>query len=395
GDGRRLLTATDVTAVHVLQTELRELRQLGQRDGTTAEVAHGLGNVFGIIQMACETILDASLAEQVRAKVNDMREAGLRGTALTGRLLGHVFEDEPAVPSTELIGVLRTTTKLIGRILPADVTLDVTLPETEHYVAIGHGPLEAALIKLLSVARRAVVGSGGTIRVTAKATGDRVEIEMSEDRSGASTAETVAYSDRTQALGTHDDSVAEVGNLLDGVGGQLTERSLSKGGRLFRLSLPYTSSAGEADGAASMRSDARLAGYRILLAESDGPLRSLLTEALRQMGGVVAVVDSGARAIECLTEDRVPDIVISNRSFTDGTTLADLAARARRSPGKAPRFVILSAVPDPSDAELEGAVHLRKPVNLSALAEAIFSSPPGAGRSDTTGDQGTSQASDA
>jgi CheY-like chemotaxis protein len=111
---------------------------------------------------------------------------------------------------------------------------------------------------------------------------------------------------------------------------------------------------------------------KVLLADDDALIRSLVSDLLADLGHAVVVAADGAEAVT-LSAREPPDVLVLDLLMPRLSGLD--ALRAMRDAGVAAPAVLLTAITDGSARALEGAdevaVVLEKPVSRRALARAL------------------------
>jgi CheY-like chemotaxis protein len=111
---------------------------------------------------------------------------------------------------------------------------------------------------------------------------------------------------------------------------------------------------------------------KVLFADDDALIRSLVSDLLADLGHAVVVAVDGAEAVT-LSARELPDVLVLDLLMPRLSGLD--ALRAMRDAGVAAPAVLLTAITDGSARALEGAdevaVVLEKPVSRRALARAL------------------------
>ncbi len=111
---------------------------------------------------------------------------------------------------------------------------------------------------------------------------------------------------------------------------------------------------------------------KVLIADDDRLVRTMLTDLLGELGHQVVAAENGAEAV-ALCEREAPEIVILDLLLPRLSGLDALQAM-RRAGCRAPA-ILLTAISDPSFREMEGAdeiqIRLDKPVTRRSLERAL------------------------
>jgi CheY-like chemotaxis protein len=118
-----------------------------------------------------------------------------------------------------------------------------------------------------------------------------------------------------------------------------------------------------------------LKGLRILLAEDDPRVRSLVAEELGLAGGAVTQAQDGAEALKLL-EGAEYDLLVTDVRMPrlDGWTLAECA----RSLWSNLQVLYVSAYSDVTPRPVDGSVYLSKPFRPAELLKCVLEAGSGA-----------------
>jgi signal transduction histidine kinase len=111
--------------------------------------------------------------------------------------------------------------------------------------------------------------------------------------------------------------------------------------------------------------------HRVLLVEDDDDLRGSLADVLEAAGYDVEHAANGQEAIECLSDEAPPDVIVLDLMMPvmDGW---QFRAWQKRSPTQVSTpVVVLSANGSPQAAAIDADLYLSKPVGRRALVEAV------------------------
>jgi len=162
-DGKplRLVGATQDVSEHVqLEEQVRQTQKMDALGLLAGSVAHDFNNLLSAIlggaDLARLEIPDTSPAA---ADLDDIKQAGVRAAELTRQLV--TFSRKQArVPRTQdLRDRVRHAEKLLRRLLPESVELDVDLAPTPCVIHADAGQIEQVLVNLVVNARDAIVAA--------------------------------------------------------------------------------------------------------------------------------------------------------------------------------------------------------------------------------------------
>ncbi len=111
---------------------------------------------------------------------------------------------------------------------------------------------------------------------------------------------------------------------------------------------------------------------KVLIADDDRLVRTMLTDMLGELGHRVVAAENGAEAV-ALCEREAPEVVVLDLLMPRLSGLD--ALKAMRQAGCTAPAILLTAISDPSFREMEGAdqiqIRLEKPVTRRSLKRAL------------------------
>ncbi len=193
-------TLNDVTAARALERRLVD----AQRAESLGVLAGGLAHDFNNLLVAILGNADLALRELPRgmpgrAAVENARDAGLRAAELTHQLL--TFSGKAGAGTTRVspAHVVEELVRILGPSLPPAIAITAEIPASLS-VRADPGQLRQVLLNLITNARDAVIGNGGSIHlrgslvehdgvatsndVIVAATGTYVLLEVADDGAG-------------------------------------------------------------------------------------------------------------------------------------------------------------------------------------------------------------------
>jgi signal transduction histidine kinase len=168
-DGRRRVVGTiqDLTLLRTLEQELHQAQRVEMVGRMAGGVAHDFNRLLSIILTGAEFLLDeAPTGARHREDLEQIREAARAGAALTDKLLTLSRANEPAKGPVEVNPVIRGLERLLDRILPPSLELEVQTGNDAGRVAMDGRQLEEILMALALNARDAMEGRSGQMRIT-------------------------------------------------------------------------------------------------------------------------------------------------------------------------------------------------------------------------------------
>jgi CheY-like chemotaxis protein len=119
---------------------------------------------------------------------------------------------------------------------------------------------------------------------------------------------------------------------------------------------------------------------KVLIADDDLLVRTMLTDLLGELGHEVVAAENGAEAVE-LCQREAPQLVVLDLLMPRLSGLD--ALQAMRQAGCTAPAILLTAISDPSFREMEGAdeiqIRLDKPVTRRSLERAMARAMAGRG----------------
>jgi two-component system, cell cycle sensor histidine kinase and response regulator CckA len=173
GRRARLVLATDVTERQRLEAQLRQSQKMEAIGRLAGGVAHDFNNILCVIMSYSETLLDTLEPGEMRDDVEQIRNAGARGAALTRQLLMFNRQQllEPRV--LDLNDVLTDMGKMLQRLLREGIELVSILEPALGQVRADQGSLEQVVMNLVVNARDAMPTGGKLTLETANVELDR------------------------------------------------------------------------------------------------------------------------------------------------------------------------------------------------------------------------------
>ena len=176
GKAIRLLgSMTDVTRQRELDTRLRQSQKLEAIGQLTGGVAHDFNNLLMVIGGNAELLQELELPPEAREMVGLIGTAASHGAELTSSLLSFARK-QPLAPRALQIGEqLARSAALLGRVLPENITIAVTIGNGLWEAEADAGQLENALVNVCLNARDAMPAGG---RVTFMASNRAIRDEL-------------------------------------------------------------------------------------------------------------------------------------------------------------------------------------------------------------------------
>ena len=370
-----------------VEETLRQAQKIEAIGQLTGGIAHDFNNLLMVISGGLE-MLDRNAEPGRRERLlSGMRQAALRGSALTKQLLAfsrrQALKPEPLNLARQ-IGKMR---ELLDRSLRGDVHVQFDFARDLWNVEVDAGELELVVLNLAVNARDAMP-NGGTIAISGRncqgfrddgLEGDYVRLSVSDTGTGMSPevqAHVFEPFFTTKEIGKGTGlGLAQVHGFVNQSHGGVRIRSELGRGTTISLYLPRSDRTPpvEADCAESAprRVKGRHAGL-VLLVEDDDEVAKLTTEMLQQLGFEVIRAASAAAALGALANGRQVDLVFSDIMMPGGMNGVELAREIRKRRLGLPVLLTSGyAEASRSEAEAVGVRILPKPYRLDDLSTAL------------------------
>jgi len=314
----------DLTERLHLEEQLRQSQKLESIGQLAGGVAHDFNNLLTVISGYTEMILpDLALGSFEHDGVEEIALAAARAAALTRQLLA--FSRRQTADPVDLVlnDVVRTSQKMLHRLLPSDIQLELSLETGEGVVHADRGHLEQVLINLAVNARDAMA-SGGKLTIETRrvmideefasmtvgaAAGEYVMLSLSDNGTGIppeiqSRIFEPFFTTKEAGKGTGL-GLSTVYGIVKQSRGWITLDSAPGLGTTFRIFLPASKMAGQE--VQAVAADRDLSGNEtILLAEDDAAVRRYLRQVLERRGYEVLEVPNGREALILSERHRGP-----------------------------------------------------------------------------------------
>jgi two-component system cell cycle sensor histidine kinase/response regulator CckA len=312
----------------------RELEVLGRLAGS---VAHDFNNALLIIQGNADIVrYDPAY---LPTALDDIGAAVQQAASTTRQLraLGQVSSGVRPLP-LDLREAVNRTVKLLRRLLPSNITVEVAAEEGVVVVA-DDGELQNLLTNLALNARDAMREGGRLDLNVTKATGPQLEgaglrgnfaiIEVKDNGGGMSPEtqerlfEPYFTTKRDEGTGL---GLVSVKKVVEERGGRIVVSSELGRGTALQIFWPLAEEAGAtaADAAAPARGNAT-----VLLVEDDPLVLSTIAEALRQRGLIVLTASEGADAMVVARRHHGPIDILCSDCLMPGPPVRQLVESFR------------------------------------------------------------------
>jgi two-component system NtrC family sensor kinase len=369
----------DVTARKEMGERLRQSQRLEAVGRLAGGVAHDFNNLLqamlGLTQLS--RAHDDDLGESGE-RLAELEELLHRGARLTQQLLLFSRREEPQVERFELNHAIRETAKLLRRLLPANVTLDLALASERLTVSADRGQIGQVWMNLAVNAADAMP-DGGQLMVQSGREGDN-HVWFSVADTGHGIADDIRdrifepfFTTKSARSGTGL-GLAVVHGIVTQHGGRVEVTSVVEKGTTFKVILPRAGTGPVPIGRQRPASEKlpRGAGQQVLLVEDNAAVRRTFERLLKRLGYEVTSAASAEEAEGlALTQ---PFALLLTDMMLPGISGAELAERMRQRRPQI-RVILMSGYTEDEQIRrraAHGALRfLPKPVDLETLAREV------------------------
>ncbi|MFA5506118.1 MAG: ATP-binding protein [Vulcanimicrobiota bacterium] len=317
--------------------EAQKLEALGRLAGG---IAHDFNNVLvsiiGYSDILMEELADSELCEDAR----EIKLAGERATQLTRQILAFSRRDQPTVEALDVNEVVDPMRRMLARLLPRKICLDIKLEPSLPRILADRGHLEQVVMNLVVNARDAISERGeicvktdivqmepdGRHFDTVPSAGNYVVLRVGDNGSGM--PEHVIrrifepfFTTKSKEAGTGL-GLSTVYGIVKSAGGGIAVDSAPGLGTQFHVYFPISEREGTCAEETVYEMLSSPSGEKILVLEDKEPLRKLVERVLKRAGYEVvsAVNEADAEALY----DHSVDLLLLAKTFRgqDGEKLA-------------------------------------------------------------------------
>jgi len=373
---------------HQQLAQAQKMEALGQ---LTGGVAHDFNNLLMVVSGQAQALKRRLTDEKNIRSLEAILTAASRGEVLTRQLLTFARRQPQNPRTVDLVQTIGAFRDVLSSSARGKIDLQTEIPSNTWPVSIDVPEFELALVNLVVNARDAMP-EGGSIRVTADnltlrgtetiegVKGEFVALTVADDGTGIPPELLTRifepfFTTKTAGKGTGL-GLSQAYGFAHQSGGTIAVASKLGQGTQVTIYLPRSHApvAIAVPGEAASQSPGR--GETILVVEDNPEVKSVAVTLLEQLNYRTVAVDNAKSALNLLATGTPIDLV-----FTDVMLPGDLdgVALAQAISKKHPRVpVLLTSGYAKALAGRHGLPILRKPYQLSALAEAIrFTLDPG------------------
>ena len=328
-----------------LEHQLSQMQKMDSIGRLAGGIAHDFNNMLSIVlgygEMAAFRLEEGHPAAPALQTVMNAAE---RAAALTQQLLAFSRKQELTMKVLDLQGVVRHMTRMLGRILPANVHLEVQCEPPLRRVLADRSQLEQVVLNLVVNARDALPG-GGRIRLAiadaspadvspapCPPSGPGTHVVLSVSDTGVGMPPEVRerifepfYTTKEEGKGTGL-GLATVYGIVRQHGGCIGVESEPGRGSSFRVFLPTTDAEPE-PGLDAESADTVRGTEGVLVVDDDRLLRCMVADALVPFGYRVLVAASAEEALETLERRAAEVDLVFSDIVLPGMSGRELAER--------------------------------------------------------------------
>lgn len=317
--------ARDVTERQKLQEQLAQSQQMEVAGQLAGGVAHDFNNILTVILGFSDFLIeDLDSDNRVRADLEQIREAALRGSDLTAQLLAFTRKQVTQPKAVNLYEQAKSLRKMLGRLLTEKIELTVEAEPLPWLVHIDPTQVQQILMNLTANAREAMpeggklsisisnaaltesdvrgwkdVEAGGYVRLRVKDTGTGMDARVR--------ARVFEPFFTTKPLGKGTGlGLATCWGIVKQNGGHIAIESEVGHGTVFDIFLPRLEGIEECQQPPEQEEKAPGGSETVLVAEDDPSLRNLLVMSMRGLGYRVLEASNGEEAM-AIAERLLPE----------------------------------------------------------------------------------------
>ena len=343
-----LVASDDVTERKHLEEQLNQAQKLESIGRLAGGVAHDFNNLLTVINGYSELVLTRlEPTDKNWARVDQIRNAGMRAAELTGQLLAFSRKQVIKPQALDLNTLIAETEPMLRRLLPENIEISVHLDSTGVLVLADPGQLNQVLINLAANARDAMP-DGGELTVETRraevdqqfaalhsglAPGSYAMLAMSDN--GAGMTEEVKrhvfepfFTTKKKGAGTGL-GLATVYGIVRQNGGWIWVYSELGKGATFKIYLPLADVKPVQPEPKPHPAGSWRGSETVLVVEDQPNVRELAREVLESYGYAVLDAGNGATALQMASTYSGPIHLMLTDVVMPGMTGKELAERMK------------------------------------------------------------------
>lgn len=367
----------DLTLQHHALDTLQHAKKMESMGQLAGGAAHDLNNLLTPIMSYVELVQREIPKDSRSAKfLEHVQDAAQRAAGLTRQLLALSRKQVLDVQVVPLAEFVRQTAPIIERLVGEKVKVELQLESNTGRVRVDPGQLEQVLLNLATNARDSLEEGGKIVLRTRSLNEGEASLEVIDDGRGM-TADVVErifepfFTTKPRGKGTGL-GLASVRGIVEQHGGSIHVDSEPGEGTSFEIVLPTTVADQPRSSTRSLApSDLARGSEKVLVAEDDPAVRSLIHDALSQLGYTVYCADGLTVAQEIASTEELDllltDVVLPG---ADGPRIRDAVLEHQKIP-----VLFMTGHADDRLGERgfvsRGTEVLRKPFTVQELGERV------------------------
>ena len=371
----------DVTPLRRAQDALRQSEKLAAIGQLMSGVAHELNNPLSAILLFVETLLQEPRTPEDEEALTHIRDQARRSRAIVRDLLSSARGgDVQRVRTNARQLIERTVSGLDLQLEDLGVKLELALAASTPDIE-ADGPAIAQVLTNLIVNAAQAAGAGGTVWLSTRSVGGRLDILVEDSGPGLS-GEVMSrlfepfFTTKPHGHGTGLGLAVSRG-IVESHHGTLSAENISRRGARFTVSLPALADAIITQPPPSTAATPSGQQRHVLVIDDEASIRTALTRFFSRRGWMVHEAVDGSAGLERLLATAAPDyaIIVSDLKMPglSGIELHDRLALVRPdilercvfSTGDAASSEVLSFI------ERSRCTVLQKPFELATLDELV------------------------
>jgi PAS domain S-box-containing protein len=341
---------SDVTAALAAESQLRQAQKMEALGQLTGGVAHDFNNLLLVVIGNAELVLERldPANAPLRMLVGQIEEAGLRGAALTQRLLAFSRRQSLTPQRIDMNDLVRSIEPLLRRTLGESIEITSVLADKVWATVADAGQLENSLINLALNARDAMPKGGRLIIETANVRLDESDALLAGELQPGAPGAYVMLSVSDTGIGIPPEAhphvfepfytTKEVGKgtglglsmvygFVKQSGGYVALDSEVGAGTTVKIYLPRLEESGGDAAEEEEEEPAAVGGgtETMLLVEDDPDVRNVVLKMLGRLGYRAAEASDGKAALALLRGGIAVDLVLTDVVMPGGVDGWDLA----------------------------------------------------------------------
>jgi PAS domain S-box-containing protein len=304
-------------ALRASEEQLRQSQKLEAVGQLAGGVAHDFNNLLTVITGYSDLLLRGfKQDESVRPKLEEIKKAAVRASALTRQLLAFSRKQVLQPKVLDLNSLVTDTSKMLHRLIGEDVDMTSRLDSALGQIKADYGQIEQVLMNLVVNARDAMP-QGGKLTIETRniyldqsdahqriavEPGNYVMLAVSDTGCGMDAAIQARifepfYTTKEAGKGTGL-GLSTVYGIVKQSGGNIFVYSEPGQGTTFKIYLPRVDEAVESTGLCDEATETSQGSETILIVEDEPAVRALLLDLLEMDGYQVLEAANGAEALQ-------------------------------------------------------------------------------------------------